>query len=103
MNINEGLFDQLYDIKDVLDVDFIFNEKIILWATMNYLYCDIEASYEVHTDYILFKKLNNIDKGIKRIFFAVFILFFIIFLLLFFLKNDIITMKNDVIYDKWYE
>lgn len=30
MNINEGLVDQLYDIKDVLDVDFIFNEKIIL-------------------------------------------------------------------------
>ena len=55
MNINEGLVDQLYDIKDVLDVDFISNEKIILWATMNYLYCDIEASYEVHTDYILFK------------------------------------------------
>ena len=78
MNINDGLVNQLYYIKDVLDVDFIFKEKIIILATINYLYSDIDSSYEVHTDYILFKKLNNMDKGIKRRFCGVFILIIII-------------------------
>ena len=96
VNINEELVNKLYDIKDALDADFIFEDKIIILATVNYLYCDIDASLEVHTDYILYKKLNNMDKGIKGRFYGVFILFFIIFILLFFLKNDINTMRNDI-------
>ena len=96
VNMNEEYVDLLYNIKDVLDADFIFKEKIIILSTINYLYCDIDASLEVHTDYILYKKLNNMDKGIKGKFYGVFILFFIIFILLFFFKNDINTMKNDI-------
>ena len=65
VNINDKFVDILYNIKDILDTDFIFKEKIIILATINYLYCGIDASYEVHTDYILYKKLNNMDKGIK--------------------------------------
>jgi hypothetical protein len=52
MNINDGNIDKLYNIKDSLDTDFIFEEKIIILSTINYLYCDIDASYQVHTDYI---------------------------------------------------
>ena len=96
VNLNEEFVDRLYYIKDVLDADFIFKEKIIILSTINYLYCDIDASLEVHTDYLLYKKLNNMDKGIKGKFYGVFILFFIIFILLFFFKNDINTMKNDI-------
>ena len=96
VNIDDIFVDKLNDILDILDTDFIFKEKIIILATINYLYCGIDASYEVHTDYILYKKLNNMYKGIKGRFCTVFILFFIIFILLLFLKNDINSMKNDI-------
>ena len=96
VNIDDIFFDKLNDIINILDTDFIFKEKIIILATINYLYCGIDASYEVHTDYILYKKLNNMDKGIKGRFCIVFIIFFIIFILLLFLKNDINSMKNDI-------
>ena len=96
VNINEELVNKLYDIKDALDDDFILEDNIIILATVNYLYCDIDASLEVHTDYILYKKLNNMDKEIKRIFYGVLILFFIIFISFFFLKNDFNTMRNDM-------
>ena len=96
VNINDRFVDKLNNIKNILDSDFISKEKVIILATINYLYCDIDTSYEVHTDYILYKKLNNMDKGIKGRFCMVFILFFIVFMLLFFLKNDINSMKNDI-------
>ena len=96
VNIDDIFVDKLNDIINILDTDFIFKEKIIILATINYLYCGIDASYEVHTDYILYKKLNNMDKGIKGRFCIVFIIFFIIFILLLFLKNDINSMKNDI-------
>jgi len=96
VNINDTFVDKLNDFINILDTDFIFKEKIIILATINYLYCGIDASYEVHTDYILYKKLNNMDKGIKGRFCIVFIIFFIIFILLLFLKNDINSMKNDI-------
>ena len=85
MNVNDELVNQLSKIKDVLDTDFILKEKIIILSTVNYLYCDIDASLEVHTDYILYKQLNNIYKEIKGRFHSVYILLFIIFILLFFL------------------
>ena len=91
VNINDRNVDKLYNIKDSLDKDFILEERIIILSTINYLYCDIDTSYQVHTDYILFKKLNNMDKEIKGSFYTVFklifTLFFILFILLFFLNN----------------
>ena len=51
VNINERFVDKLSNIIDILDI----KEKIIILATINYLYCDIDTSYEVHTDYILYK------------------------------------------------
>ena len=102
VNINDRNVDKLYNIKDSLDTDFIFEERIIILSTINYLYCDIDTSYQVHTDYILFKKLNNMDKEIKGSFYTVFklifTLFFILFILSFFLKNDINTIKNDILF-----
>ena len=96
VNINDTFVDKLNDFINILDTDFIFKEKIIILATINYLYCGIDASYEVHTDYILYKKLNNMYKGIKGRFCTVFILFFIIFILLLYLKNDINSMKSGM-------
>lgn len=100
VNVNENSVDILNSIKDILDNDFNFEEKIIIISTINYCYCDIDASYEVHTDYILYKKLNNMDNGIKRRFHIVYISLFIIFLLsfIFFIstKNDINIMRNDI-------
>ena len=38
VNIDDKFVDKLYNIKDILDADFIFKEKIIILATINYLY-----------------------------------------------------------------
>ena len=96
VNINDAFVDKLNNIIDILDTDFIFKEKIIILTTINYSYCDIDTSYEVHTDYILYKKLNNIEKEIiKGRFYTVFILFLILFIFLIYINNKMEQRFND--------
>lgn len=75
-------------------------------ATMNYLYCEQDASYEIHTDYLLYKKLTEMDKNINNRFnliYYVLVLISILLLLSFFFSLNIMNYKFDNLNEKFIE
>ena len=84
LNINENNIKILNNTKNILNKNFEFKENVMIIATINYLYCEQDASYEIHTDYLLYKKLTEMDKNINNRFNLMnYILIFITILLLF--------------------
>ena len=37
-------------------------EKVLFIVTIDYKYCGLDISHEVHGDYLLYKKMNSIEK-----------------------------------------
>ena len=106
ININENNIKILNNIKNILDNNFEFKENVMIIATMNYLYCEQDASYEIHTDYLLYKKLTEMDKNINNRFnliYYVLVLISILLLLSFFFSLNIMNYKFDNLNEKFIE
>ena len=56
-------------IKDLIeynkDVDFNIGEKALIISCIDYDYCEIDLSYEVNNDYLLYKELKNLETKIS--------------------------------------
>ena len=57
-------------IKDLIeynkDVDFNIGEKALIISCIDYDYCEIDLSYEVNNDYLLYKELKNLEAKIDN-------------------------------------
>ena len=92
ININENNIKILNNIKNILDNNFEFKENVMIITTINYLYCEQDASYEIHTDYLLYKKLTEMDKNMNNRFnlmnYILILIFILLLLSLFFIFNN---------------
>ena len=48
------------------NTDFKFNENTLIISCIDYEYCEIDMSYEVNNDYLLYKQLKNLETKIDN-------------------------------------
>ena len=53
-------------LSQYIKTEFNFNNKTLIISCIDYEYCDMDLSYEVHNDYILYKELKKLEKKIDN-------------------------------------
>ena len=54
-------------LSQYIKTDLNFNNKTLIISCIDYEYCDMDLSYEVHNDYILYKELKRLEKKLMML------------------------------------
>ena len=54
-------------LSQYIKIDLNFNNKTLIISCIDYEYCDMDLSYEVHNDYILYKELKRLEKKLMML------------------------------------